>query len=154
VSPASLQTFIDTRLTLTPSVLPNSNYVIVVSDWSYLKHSACFCIVIIRWTETFVHPVYFIVTWEQSRRFKTDRPTVEYIKQYWVEKLKSAEQLTNTNMENNETKNQYSPRRIRIPALSQVKQAAGSLLDLTTTKHTLTYWPIQDSNLNEEWSFT
>jgi hypothetical protein len=43
VSPASLQTFIDTpncvlkdrvqyRLTLTPSVTPNSNYVIMVSD--------------------------------------------------------------------------------------------------------------------------
>jgi hypothetical protein len=30
VSPASLQTFIDTRLTLTPSVIPNSNYVIMV----------------------------------------------------------------------------------------------------------------------------
>jgi hypothetical protein len=28
----SLQTFIDTRLTLTPSVIPNSNYVIMVSD--------------------------------------------------------------------------------------------------------------------------
>jgi hypothetical protein len=32
VSPVSLQTFIDTRLTLTPSVIPNSNYVIMVSD--------------------------------------------------------------------------------------------------------------------------
>jgi hypothetical protein len=32
LSPASLQTFIDTRLTLTPSVNPNSNYVTVVSD--------------------------------------------------------------------------------------------------------------------------
>jgi hypothetical protein len=30
--PASLQTFIDTRQTLTPSVIPNSNYVIMVSD--------------------------------------------------------------------------------------------------------------------------
>jgi hypothetical protein len=29
---ASLQTFIDTRLTLTPFVVPNSNYVIMVSD--------------------------------------------------------------------------------------------------------------------------
>jgi hypothetical protein len=28
----TLQTFIDTRLTLTPSVIPNSNYVIMVSD--------------------------------------------------------------------------------------------------------------------------
>jgi hypothetical protein len=55
VSPASLQTFIDktkcvpedrqgqgdTRLTLTPSVIPNSNYVIMVSDWNCLK---CFCV--------------------------------------------------------------------------------------------------------------
>jgi hypothetical protein len=32
VSPASLQTFIDTRLTLTPSVIPNSNYVIMVTE--------------------------------------------------------------------------------------------------------------------------
>jgi hypothetical protein len=31
VSPASLQTFIDTRLTLAPFVILNSNYVIVVS---------------------------------------------------------------------------------------------------------------------------
>jgi hypothetical protein len=32
VSPASLQTFIDTRLKLTPSIIPNSNSVIMVSD--------------------------------------------------------------------------------------------------------------------------
>jgi hypothetical protein len=38
VSPASLQTFIDTRLTLTPFVFPNSNYVIMGSDWNYLKY--------------------------------------------------------------------------------------------------------------------
>jgi hypothetical protein len=38
VSPASLQTFIDTRLTLTPSVIPNSNYVIMVSNWNCLKY--------------------------------------------------------------------------------------------------------------------
>jgi hypothetical protein len=51
VSPASLQTSDkpnclaadrrgqgDTRLTLTPSVTPNSNYVIMVSDWNYLKY--------------------------------------------------------------------------------------------------------------------
>jgi hypothetical protein len=37
VPPASLQTFID-RLTLTPSVIPNSNYVIIVSDWNCLKY--------------------------------------------------------------------------------------------------------------------
>jgi hypothetical protein len=41
VSPASLQTFINTRLTLTPYVLPNSNYVIMVSDWNCLKY---FCV--------------------------------------------------------------------------------------------------------------
>jgi hypothetical protein len=35
-SPSSLQTFIDTKLTLTPSVIPNSNYVITVSDLSGL----------------------------------------------------------------------------------------------------------------------
>jgi hypothetical protein len=31
----------DTRLTLTPSVIPNSNYVIMVSDWNCLKY---FCV--------------------------------------------------------------------------------------------------------------
>jgi hypothetical protein len=30
--PATLQTFIDNMLTLTPSVFPNSNYVIMASD--------------------------------------------------------------------------------------------------------------------------
>jgi hypothetical protein len=42
VSPASLQTFIHTRLTLTPSVIPNSNYVIMVSDWNCLKYFCLF----------------------------------------------------------------------------------------------------------------
>jgi hypothetical protein len=41
MSPASLQTFIDTRLTLTPPVNPNSNYVIMLSDWNCLKY---FCV--------------------------------------------------------------------------------------------------------------
>jgi hypothetical protein len=41
VSPASLQTFIDTRLTLTPSFIHNSNYVITVSDLNCLKY---FCV--------------------------------------------------------------------------------------------------------------
>jgi hypothetical protein len=52
VSLASLQTFIDclaadrqgqgdTSLTLTPSVIPNSNYVIIVSEWNCLKY---FCV--------------------------------------------------------------------------------------------------------------
>jgi hypothetical protein len=39
VSSASLQRFIDTpggtRLTLTSSIIPNSNYVIMVSDWNF-----------------------------------------------------------------------------------------------------------------------
>jgi hypothetical protein len=56
VSPASLQAFTITRLTLTPSVIPNSNYVIMVSDWNCLKSFACFCAVIIRCTETFWSP--------------------------------------------------------------------------------------------------
>jgi hypothetical protein len=41
VSPASLQSFIDTRLTLTLSVIHSSNYVIMVSDWNCLKY---FCV--------------------------------------------------------------------------------------------------------------
>jgi hypothetical protein len=34
----------DTRLTLTPSVIPNSNYIMMVSDWNCLKYCifACF----------------------------------------------------------------------------------------------------------------
>jgi hypothetical protein len=44
----------DTRLTLSPSVIPNSNYVIMVSDWNFLK---CFCVFfcsVIRRTKTFL----------------------------------------------------------------------------------------------------
>jgi hypothetical protein len=40
VFPASLQKFIDTKPTLTPSVTPNFNYVTMVSGWNCLK---CFC---------------------------------------------------------------------------------------------------------------
>jgi hypothetical protein len=58
-SPAILQTFTDTRLTLTPSVIPNSTYVITVSDWNSLKYFCMFFFtVIIRCTETLYHPVY------------------------------------------------------------------------------------------------
>jgi hypothetical protein len=41
VSPTSLQTFINTRLTLLPSVMSNSNYVIMVSNWNCLWY---FCV--------------------------------------------------------------------------------------------------------------
>jgi hypothetical protein len=51
---ASFQTFINTKLTLTPSVIPNSNYVIMVSDVNCFKcFFRVFCTVIIRCTETF-----------------------------------------------------------------------------------------------------
>jgi hypothetical protein len=65
VSPASLQTFIgtpecvleDTTLTLTPSVIPNSNYFIMASDRNCLKYfGVFFCTVIIWCTETFCSP--------------------------------------------------------------------------------------------------
>jgi hypothetical protein len=39
--PADCQSQGDTRLALTPSVLPNSNYVIMVRDWNCLKY---FCV--------------------------------------------------------------------------------------------------------------
>jgi hypothetical protein len=46
----------DTGLTLTPSIMPNSKSVVLVSDWNLLKYlCACF-IVIIRCTETFWLP--------------------------------------------------------------------------------------------------
>jgi hypothetical protein len=54
VSPASLQTFIDTRLTLTPPVIPNSCYVIMVSDRNCFKFFACFCTIIIRFTDILI----------------------------------------------------------------------------------------------------
>jgi hypothetical protein len=38
VSPTSLQTFIGTRFTLMPSVIPNSYYIIMISDWNCLKY--------------------------------------------------------------------------------------------------------------------
>jgi hypothetical protein len=44
----------DTGLILTPSVIPNSNYVVMVSDWNCLKHFCMFfCTLIIRCTEIF-----------------------------------------------------------------------------------------------------
>jgi hypothetical protein len=50
VSPASLHTFIDrasqgdTRLTLTPSVIPISNYIIMVGVWNFLKYCIFACV--------------------------------------------------------------------------------------------------------------
>jgi hypothetical protein len=39
---------VNTRLTLTPSVIPNSNYVIVVSDWNCLKYFCLFLFISFR----------------------------------------------------------------------------------------------------------
>jgi hypothetical protein len=33
----------DTRLTLKPSVIPNSNYVVTIGDWNCLKHYSFAC---------------------------------------------------------------------------------------------------------------
>jgi hypothetical protein len=53
----------DTRLTLTPSVVPNSNYIIMESNWKCLKYMCVyFCTVIIRCTRHFDHPVYDCVS--------------------------------------------------------------------------------------------
>jgi hypothetical protein len=58
VSPASLQTFIDTRDTLMPSVIPNSNYVIMVSDWNCLKYFCMFFVQLSSGAQRlFDHPV-------------------------------------------------------------------------------------------------
>jgi hypothetical protein len=48
----------NTRLTLTPAVILNFNYVIMVSDWNCLKYFCVFffCTVIIRCTESFWSP--------------------------------------------------------------------------------------------------
>jgi hypothetical protein len=42
VSAASLKTFFDTRLALTPSVIHTSNYVIMISEWNRLKYFCLF----------------------------------------------------------------------------------------------------------------
>jgi hypothetical protein len=60
VSPADRQGQRDTRLTLTPSSILNSNYVIMVSNWNCLKYFACFFTVIIRCTETFWSPCIYL----------------------------------------------------------------------------------------------
>jgi hypothetical protein len=46
VSPNSLQTFIDTRRTLMPSVIPDYNHIIIVSDWNGLKYFFMFFFVL------------------------------------------------------------------------------------------------------------
>jgi hypothetical protein len=61
VSPAGLQAFIDTRLTLTPSVIPNSNYVIMLSDGNCLNKFACFLYCIHQ-----VHRDFLITVYMQS----------------------------------------------------------------------------------------
>jgi hypothetical protein len=59
VSPADRQGQGDNRLTLTPSIIPNSNYVIMVSDWNCLKY---FCLFFVLQSSgeqrIFYHPVF------------------------------------------------------------------------------------------------
>jgi hypothetical protein len=62
ISPASLQTFIDTHFTPTPSVIPNSDYVIMVSDWNCLKY---FCVFL--YCNHYVHTI-ILVTPYNSRQ--------------------------------------------------------------------------------------
>jgi hypothetical protein len=57
----------DTRLTLTPSVIHNSNYVIMVSDRNCLKYFCVFFTVIIRCTETFWSPCIIDPVWRNDR---------------------------------------------------------------------------------------
>jgi hypothetical protein len=62
VSPADRQGQGDTRLTLMSSVIPNSNYVIMVSDWKCSKYFCMFFYtVIIRCTD-FLITLYFSLT--------------------------------------------------------------------------------------------
>jgi hypothetical protein len=58
VSPAMLQTFIDTRLTLTPSIIHNSNYVIMVGDLNCLKYCCVFLYFKLQVHRVFDHPVF------------------------------------------------------------------------------------------------
>jgi hypothetical protein len=57
-----------TRLTLTPSVIPNSNYIFMVGYWNCLKYFCLFfCTVIIRCTETFWSPcIYLHAIWKHK----------------------------------------------------------------------------------------
>jgi hypothetical protein len=57
VSPTSLQGQGDTRLTLMPSVIPNTNYVIMVSDWNCLKRICVFLFCNHRMHRLSDHPV-------------------------------------------------------------------------------------------------
>jgi hypothetical protein len=54
----------DSRLTLTPSVIPNSNYVNMISDWNCLKY---FCKFFFLYTSgaqrLFYQPVYLNIVW-------------------------------------------------------------------------------------------
>jgi hypothetical protein len=83
VSHASFQTFIDTRLTLMPSVIPNSNYVIMVSDCNFKIFLRVFCTVIIRCTENFDHPLYlwciFNIKKSELTKFKVQRISVHVV---------------------------------------------------------------------------
>jgi hypothetical protein len=68
----------DNRLTLTPSVIPNSNYVIMVIDWNCLNIFACFCTVIIRSTDNFLSSCtcttrLFTYSMEQSSSWEANR---------------------------------------------------------------------------------
>jgi hypothetical protein len=63
------------RLTLTPSVIPNSNYVIMVSDWNFIK---CFYVFFLycshQVAETFDRPVYYscqiVLGWKVKERVR------------------------------------------------------------------------------------
>jgi hypothetical protein len=62
----------DTRLIQTPSVFPNSNYVIMVSDWNCLIYFCMFfCTVIIRCTETFDHPAFIKILFRIYNSYTT-----------------------------------------------------------------------------------
>jgi hypothetical protein len=79
VSLASLQTF-DTRLTLTPSVIPNSNYVIMISDSSCLKY---FCVFL--YCNHQVHRDFLITmykNWRYSPTYSQSGHLMEVIYQF------------------------------------------------------------------------
>jgi hypothetical protein len=74
--------YIDTRLTLTASVIPNSNYVIMVSDWNRLKY---FCVFFVLSSSDaqrlFDHPVYTFVHTQNQILFgrpRTKHPLERY----------------------------------------------------------------------------
>jgi hypothetical protein len=82
VALACLQTCIDTRLTLTPSDIPKSNYVIKVSDWDCLKYFRLFFYSNHQVHRDFLIAVHNDMVFTKSLKSKRQRPR-SWCLSYW-----------------------------------------------------------------------